>query len=105
MLGLLGVPDLLDAEAGVALDYDGARWRGSDTGHRDRVQHRADNAREERLERAGLIVVRAEKADLTSYRSALVERLRQARADGMERDRTRDRWTIEEAEHWMGLPA
>ena len=50
MLSLLGVPDLLDAEAGLALEYDGVRWRGQDTGHRDRAQHRNDNEREERLE-------------------------------------------------------
>ncbi len=31
-------------------------------------QHREDNAREERLERAGLVVVRADKADLVQHR-------------------------------------
>ena len=74
---LLGVPDLLDVEAGLALEYDGARWRTERTaGHRDRAQHREDNAREERLERAGLVVVRVEKDDLTRFRSRLAERLR-----------------------------
>lgn len=105
MLGLLGIPDLLDVEAALAVEYDGARWRNQDAGHRDREQHRADNVREERLERAGLVVVRVEKSDLTRHRSPLAERLRQARADGLRRDRSRDRWTLVEPEHWIGLPA
>lgn len=105
MLGLLGIPDLLDVEAGLALEYDGARWRDSDSGHRERQQHREDNAREERLERAGLVVVRVEKADLTTHRDRLASRLRSARSDGLRRDRSRDRWTIDEPEHWIGLPA
>lgn len=103
---LLGVPDLLDIEAGLALEYDGASWRSErSTGHRDRAQHREDNAREERLERAGLVVVRVEKDDLTRYREALAERLVSARADGLRRNRARDRWTVDEPEGWFGLPA
>jgi len=105
LLGLLGVPDPLDAEAGLVLEYDGVRWRGQDGGHRDRAQHRADNEREERLERAGLVVVRVEKADLTGPSSRLRQRLAAARADGLARDRSRDRWTLDEPEHWVGLPA
>lgn len=105
MLGLLGVPDLLDIEAGLAIEYDGARWRGQEFGHRDRAQHRADNEREERLERAGLVVVRVEKADLIGHRARLAERLLAARECGLRRDRTRDRWTVDEPEHWIGLPA
>ncbi|HYI58777.1 MAG TPA: hypothetical protein VEX66_11450 [Microlunatus sp.] len=103
---LLGVPDLLDVEAGLVLEYDGARWRAErSAGHRDRAQHREDNAREELLERAGLVVVRVEKDDLTRFRPRLAERLRAAREDGMRRDRTRDRWTLDEPEWWVGLPA
>lgn len=100
---LLGVPDLLDADAGLALEYDGATWRSERArGHRDREQHREDNAREERLERAGLIVVRAEKSDLTKHRRQLVERIAAARADGLRRDRSRDRWTLDEPADWNG---
>lgn len=100
---LLGIPDLLDTDAGLALEYDGASWRSARAGgHRDREQHREDNAREERLERAGLIVVRAEKSDLTRHRSQLIDRIAQARADGLARDRTRDRWTIEQPSNWYG---
>ena len=74
-------------------------------GHRDRRQHREDNEREERLERAGLVVVRVEKADLTTYRSRLAQRLVAARADGERRVRSRDRWTVDEPEGWFGRPA
>ncbi len=103
---LLGVPDLLDEEAGLAVEYDGARWsRQSDGGHREREQHREDNAREERLERVRLIVVRAEKADLTRFRSSLARRITEGRADGLSRDRRRDQWTIEPPPDWFGLPA
>jgi hypothetical protein len=103
---LLGIPDLLDVEAGLALEYDGATWRADrGAGHRDRRQHREDNEREERLERAGLVVVRVEKADLTTYRSRLAQRLVAARADGERRVRSRDRWTVDEPEGWFGRPA
>jgi len=103
---LLGVPDLLDAAAALALEYDGATWKSVRArGHRDREQHREDNAREERLERAGLIVVRAEKSDLTMHRVRLAERIRSAHADGLSRDRGRDRWTLDDPDDWLGLPA
>jgi hypothetical protein len=103
---LLGVPDLLDEDAALALEYDGARWRSAvSLGRRDRDQHREDNVREERLERAGLIVVRADKSDLTRHRDRLAERLGAARAEGLRRDRRRDRWTIAEPPGWLGLPA
>ncbi|HYI57752.1 MAG TPA: hypothetical protein VEX66_06255 [Microlunatus sp.] len=103
---LLGVPDLLQIESALAIEYDGASWStGRRHGHRDRDQHREDNAREERLERAGLVVVRADKTDLVQHRRALADRLRSAQADGRARDRSRDRWTLDEPEHWCGLPA
>jgi hypothetical protein len=103
---LLGIPDLLDVDAGLALEYDGASWQADrSAGHRDRRQHRDDNEREERLERAGLVVVRVEKADLTTYRSRLAGRLHAARADGLSRVRSRDRWTVDEPEGWFGQPA
>ncbi|MFT4165085.1 MAG: hypothetical protein QM650_07555 [Microlunatus sp.] len=103
---LLGIPDLLDLDAGLAMEYDGATWRSDRAaGHRDRAQHREDNEREERLERAGLVVVRVEKDDLTRYRRQLAERILAARRDGLSRNRARDRWTTKEPEGWFGLPA
>jgi hypothetical protein len=52
---LLSLPDLLDLDAGVALEYDGARWTGTEraAGHRDPEQHREDNVREERSSAPG----------------------------------------------------
>jgi hypothetical protein len=93
----LGVPDLLDEASGLAMEYDGTAWRSDlkPSGHRDPDQHREDNVREELLERSGLIVLRADKVDLTRERRRLRQRLLAARADGLRRDRTRDRWTIQ----------
>jgi hypothetical protein len=84
---LLGMPDLLDDAAGFVVEYDGAH-------HRDLRRHTADNAREERLERAGLIVVRATAIDLWPRRSELVQRLRDGHARGLARDRDKDRWGL-----------
>lgn len=58
----LGAPDLLDVEAGLAIEFDGA-------GHRERKQHREDNVREEGFERGGLVVARADSLDLTVHRA------------------------------------
>lgn len=65
---MMGIPDLLDEESGLVGEYDGGQ-------HRELRHHTADNAREERLEAAGLTVVRATSIDLKSGRRALVARL------------------------------
>lgn len=84
---LLGIADLLDVEAGLVGEYDGG-------GHRDLDQHTADNAREEWLEAAGLVVVRATAVDVRrSARARTVARLHAGRRRGMARDRAADRWT------------
>lgn len=83
----VAMPDLLDAEAGLALEYDGA-------GHRDRLQHNRDNAREEALEALGLIVVRADSHDLRHRRARLLERVLSARRRGLLRNRSHDHWTV-----------
>ena len=103
----LGVPDLLDVAAGLVLEYDGGSWNGTRTpgGHRDRDQHREDNAREELFERAGLLVVRADQGDMSRYRRRLRDRLTAARSDGLRRDRTRDGWTLQPPDHGYGMPA
>ncbi len=103
----LGAPDLLDPEAGLAMEYDGASWASATRprGHRDVDQHREDNVREELFERTGLIVTRADKRDLTRHRNQLRDRLLAARADGLVRDRSRDRWTLVQPDHWYGMPA
>lgn len=93
----LGAPDLLDVEAGLALEFDGA-------GHRERERHRADNVREEGFERHGLVVVRADSLDLTQHRAELGRRVLAGRRDGL-RNRTPPRWTTDPPSWWRGLPA
>ncbi len=92
--GFAGIPDLLDPEAGVVLEFDGQ-------GHRDRRQHRADNVREERFESLGLIVARADSLDLMHHRVDLVRRVVDAYARGRRRDRAQDRWTLVEPDWWL----
>ncbi len=67
---LLGVVDLLDRRRGLVVEVDGDH-------HRGREQHAQDNRREERLEQAGLVVVRVSALDHRD-RPALVRRLRRA---------------------------
>jgi hypothetical protein len=85
---VLGEPDLLDREAGLVGEYDGAD-------HRTLARHTADNAREEGFERNNLTVVRATSVDLWPRRRALVSRVLDGRARGLARDRTRDGWWIQ----------
>lgn len=91
----VAMPDLFDEEAGLALEYDGASWAGErPSGHRDVDQHRADNVREEVMERRNVIVVRADAQDVGTYRRRTVARVQAARQDGLSRDRRRDRWIV-----------
>ncbi|RCK69772.1 hypothetical protein DT076_10090 [Desertihabitans brevis] len=92
---LLGIADLLDAEAGLVSEFDGQH-------HRGRRQHRADNEREERFEAAGLTVVRADSLDLLDHAERLVSRLRSGHHRGSTRDRRRDTWTLLEPAWWAG---
>jgi hypothetical protein len=83
---VLGEADLLDVDAGVVGEYDGAQ-------HRELEPHADDNAREEWLEDAGLIVARLSAPDMTARRrTRSILRLRTAHARGLGRDRARDRW-------------
>jgi hypothetical protein len=84
---LLGMPDLLDDAAGLVVEYDGSH-------HRALRQHTADNIREEAFERAGLTVVRATAIDLWPRRPELIRRMREGHAQGLARDRRRDRWGL-----------
>lgn len=84
---LLGLPDLFDADAGLAGEYD-----GSD--HRTIGRHTADNVREELFETHGIIVVRATALDLSAYRSRTVARLGAAHTRGLRRNRALDGWTL-----------
>lgn len=85
----LGMPDLLDLEAGLAAEYDGA-------GHRDPLVHANDNAREESLEDSGLVVVRFTSRDLGPGRRRAKARLLAGRERGRAvRTRPR-RWSADE---------
>jgi len=84
---LLGIADLLDYEAGVVVEYDGADHRGLE-------RHTADNAREESFECHGLVVVRVTALDLYRWPQRTGQRLRAARERGLRRDRGTDQWLI-----------
>ena len=85
-------PDLFDPEAGLATEFDGQD-------HRGRRQHRADNIREEKLEGVNLVVSRVDSLDLRT-RLALTDRLRARYRQGLQRDRSRDRWTLKQPDWW-----
>jgi hypothetical protein len=91
---LLGYPDLLDPEAALAIEYDGAH-------HRQLDQHTADNLREERFERAGIRVIRCSVLDLRN-RAATVRRFQRERASQLARDRSRETWTLQPPPWWQG---
>jgi hypothetical protein len=84
---LLGIPDLLDEASGLVGEYDGAQ-------HRELRAHTDDNVREEGFERHNLQVTRATSIDIFRRRKQLVLRRRDARRDGLARDRSRDRWAL-----------
>nr|WP_269778555.1 type IV toxin-antitoxin system AbiEi family antitoxin [Microlunatus antarcticus] len=93
----LGIPDLLDRDAGLVLEYDGGTWRDSERpdGHLDPEQHREDNEREEWFERNGLLVLRATKADVARHRPGLVSRMGAARAEGLLLGPARWTWRVD----------
>lgn len=91
---LLGIPDLLDEEAGLVTEFDGQD-------HRERRRHRADNVREESFESAGLVVCRADSLDLLRHRPSLKTRLRDGYRRGMRRGRAADRWTTTAPRWWL----
>ena len=82
---LLAIVDVLDEEAGLAGEYDGADHRRLD-------RHARDNVREEVLESHNLVIVRATSIDLYHRPvESLVSRITSGRRRGLARDRGRDR--------------
>lgn len=81
----LGRVDLLDRDAALVGEYDGEH-------HAAAAQRAADEVRRERIEAAGLTVVRVTSPDLGEHRQRTVSRLRQAHRQGLQRDRSRDAW-------------
>lgn len=80
----LGKPDLLDVEAGVVVEYDGAA-------HRSRARHRRDVGRLERFRAAGLEDVTIVAGDPVDVQ---VDRMRSARDRALARTGPRG-WTLE----------
>jgi hypothetical protein len=80
--------DLLDPQAGLAGEYDGAHHAAAD-------QRAADHARAEHLEELGLMVVRVASPDLSQFRARTVQRLQRAHQQGLARDRRRDGWYLQ----------
>jgi len=89
----LGVGDLVDTEAAVFGEYDGAD-------HRSTVQHAADLAREDRCRRANLDFFRITGPDMRD-RATAVARMSNARQRGLRRDQSRDAWTLETPDWWQ----
>ncbi|MCD9199559.1 hypothetical protein [Aeromicrobium wangtongii] len=92
---LLGVADLIDPATGLVIESDGAH-------HRAAEQHTLDNVREERFERAGLVVCRVTSLDHQD-RWATVGRLASAHRDAA-RSLRRD-WTLVQPDWWRTWPA
>jgi hypothetical protein len=90
----LAMPDLLDEEAGVVGEYNGAVHRGGQ-------QRERDHARERRMWRAGLIVVPVTGVDLLRRPGALLRDIEDAVRKGRRRDRRRDRWSTRSKEEWI----
>jgi len=86
---LLGMPDLLDLETGLAGEYDGA-------GHRGERQHADDNAREEGFEGGGLVVVRFGSLDLGPRRRRSLHRITDGRRRAFAVPADRRLWTWED---------
>lgn len=87
---LLGIADLIDPATGLVIESDGA-------GHREARQHTDDNVREEKFERARLVVCRVTSLDHAD-RWATVGRINRARLDASkETDR---RWTLQKPNWW-----
>jgi hypothetical protein len=84
---VVGSPDLLDRDAGLVGEYDGAT-------HRELAAHTNDNNREEGFESRNLIVVRATSIDVWPRRAELVRRIQNGRERGLARDRSRDNWGL-----------
>lgn len=84
---LLGYPDLLDVDAGLVGEYDGAD-------HRTASRHSKDVGREDLFRRCGLEVTRATSYDLRD-RPALTHRILDARRRATARPRGEGTWTLE----------
>jgi very-short-patch-repair endonuclease len=93
----LGYVDLLDPEAGVVGEYDGADHRGA-------ARHSKDVGREDRLRGAGLEVFRVTGPDLPRT-DLLVERMRATRARAHRDGEDHRQWTTVPPPWWDEPPS
>jgi len=89
---LLGIADLLDLEAGLVGEYDGAD-------HRTATRHTHDISRQERFERQGLEVLRVTGLDLLDP-SRVVDRIHFHRSRALFLDEGARRWTVTPPRGW-----
>jgi hypothetical protein len=94
---LLGIADLLDVQAGVVGEFDGADHRGA---HRQTE----DAAREDLLRRHGLEVFHVTGLDL-GHTDRIVRRMRSARARGLWQAEADRRWTVHAPPSWEEAPS
>lgn len=91
---LLGIADLLDVEAGLVGEFDGAD-------HRAAARHTSDLARQERLERCGLVVARFTGIDLLDP-ATVAARIRFQRGRAQFLPPTERAWTVTPPQGWRG---
>jgi hypothetical protein len=89
---LLGIADLLDVEAGVAGEFDGAD-------HRSARRHSSDVGREDRFRRHGLEVFRVTGPDIPHV-PRVVDRMHGARSRAKWLPPAARQWTIEPPPRW-----
>lgn len=89
---LIGIPDLLDVEAGLVGEYGGAD-------HRDAERHRKDIAREERFRNVGLETFEVVEGDL-AQRDLVARRMLAARSRAQFLPPGRRQWTLDQPAWW-----
>ena len=94
---LIAIPDLLDVEAGVIGEYQGAD-------HKDAVRHREDVAREQRVRDVDLECFEVVGGDLGD-RELVVKRMHAARARARFLPAASRRWTLRQPDWWPAWAA
>lgn len=93
---LLGIADLLDEEAGMVVEFDGAE-------HRRARRHASDVAREDRMRRVGLEYVKVTGLDVPR-RDLVVDRLLSSRARARHLPPDQRRWSTAPPPGWRPEP-
>ncbi len=94
---LLGYPDLLDVEAGVVGEFDGAD-------HRSGIRHSHDVAREDGFRDVGLEYFKVTGPDI-GRRGLVTDRMLASRERALFLPRERQAWTLEPPSWWRPEPA